>query len=127
MWSEMHNVMKTYGKLNTRNKKKDELHLNKHAMHLVRLYLMGIDLFESGKIITYREKDLNLLHSIRNGKYMLDDGTFSNEFFDMVDDLNDRFDNAIQHSVLPAKPQIDKINKFMSETFDEYFYGKREN
>ena len=72
--AEMNEVVKTYGKLNHRNNKKDELHLNKHAMHLMRLYLMAIDLFEKEEIITYREDDLDLLLSIRNGKYMNADG-----------------------------------------------------
>ncbi len=43
-------------KLNHRNHKKDEEHLNKHAMHLIRLYLTCIDLLENGVFSTYREK-----------------------------------------------------------------------
>jgi len=52
MWSVMHNVVKDYDKIGKRNKKKDNNHLNKHAMHLIRLFMMGIDILEKGEIIT---------------------------------------------------------------------------
>ena len=83
----MSNVVKDYGKLNHRNKKKDDLHLNKHAMHLVRLLIMGIEILEGKGINTYREKDREQLLEIRNGKYQKEDGSFYKEFFDMVDCL----------------------------------------
>ena len=60
----MNEVIKAYGKLNHRNNKKDAPHLNKHAVHLIRLYLMAIDIFEKEEIITYRSDDLDLLLSI---------------------------------------------------------------
>ncbi|APH13486.1 hypothetical protein NPD5_3615 [Clostridium sporogenes] len=40
IYSEMSNIVKDYEKLNHRNSKKDELHLNKHALHLIRLLKM---------------------------------------------------------------------------------------
>jgi len=40
--SQLHTLMRNYDKLNHRNRKKDEAHLRKHAMHLVRLYLTGL-------------------------------------------------------------------------------------
>ena len=82
LWAEMHNIVKDYSKLNGRNRKKDNVHLNKHAMHLIRLYLMCIDILEKQEINTYREKEHDLLMSIRNGKYQKEDGTFQNEFFE---------------------------------------------
>lgn len=54
MMNDMTNVLGTYEKLNHRNHKKDDNHLNKHAMHLVRLYLMCLDILEKEDIITYR-------------------------------------------------------------------------
>ena len=39
-----------FNKINHRNRKKDELHLYKHAMHLIRLYLMGIDILKYQEI-----------------------------------------------------------------------------
>ena len=46
MWAGMHNVVRDYEKIGKRNKKKDQNHLNKHAMHLIRLFMMGIDILE---------------------------------------------------------------------------------
>lgn len=69
IYSEMSNIVKDYEKLNHRNSKKDELHLNKHALHLIRLLKMGTELLEGKGINTYREKDQSLLLDIRNGKY----------------------------------------------------------
>jgi hypothetical protein len=113
LWSEMNEVIKAYGKLNHRNNKKDELHLNKHAMHLIRLYLMAIDIFEKEEIITYRSDDLDLLLSIRNGKYMNDDGTYNYEFFELVNDYEKRLDYAVSNSSLPAKPNYKMIEEFV--------------
>lgn len=43
IWSDLNTIVKEYGKITQRNKKKDDAHLNKHAMHLIRLYLMCLD------------------------------------------------------------------------------------
>lgn len=68
MMNTLHSVIKDYDKIGKRNHKKDDNHLNKHAMHLVRLFMMGIDILEKAEIRTYRpEVDLQLLRSIRNG------------------------------------------------------------
>lgn len=68
MMNTLHSVIKDYDKIGKRNHKKDDNHLNKHAMHLVRLFMMGIDILEKAEIRTHRpEVDLQLLRSIRNG------------------------------------------------------------
>lgn len=113
IWSEMHNIVKDYGKLNKRNNKKDDIHLNKHAMHLIRLYLMCLDIFEKEEIITYRENDLELLLSIRNGKYQKEDGTFYQEFFDMINEYEKRMEYAKENCSLPANPNYKKIEEFV--------------
>ena len=87
--NDLSNVLGTYDKLNHRNKK-DENHLNKHAMHLIRLYLMCIDILEKEDIITYREKDHELLMSIRGGAYQKEDGTYRKEFFDLLNEYEKR-------------------------------------
>lgn len=109
MASDLANVAKCYDKLNHRNHKKDDEHINKHAMHLVRLYLMGIEILETGKITTYREKDLPLLLPIRQGYYMKPDGTYEDGFFDLVKDLENKMTYAIAHTCLPVSPDRDAI------------------
>jgi uncharacterized protein len=46
---------------------RDKEKINKHAMNLVRIYLMAIDIFEKEEIITHRENDIQLLLDIRGG------------------------------------------------------------
>lgn len=104
MLNEMNNIVKDYSKLNHRNSKKDELHLNKHAMHLVRLLLMGTEILEGKGINTYRENDREFLLDIRNGKY-----TYP-EIFEYVDGLHEKFKYAEKHSPLPQKPDQNKID-----------------
>ncbi len=59
IYSDMNNIVKDYSKLNHRNSKKDELHLIKHAMHLIRLLVTGTEILEGKGINTYREKEFN--------------------------------------------------------------------
>lgn len=112
MFSEMENILKSYGKLNHRNKKRDNQSLDKHAMHLIRLYLMAIDLLEKEEIVTYREHDLKLLRDIREGKFRLEDGTYHNDFFTMVETYKKEMDYAIRHTNLPKKPNMKEVEEF---------------
>ena len=113
MMNDLHNVLGTYEKLNHRNHKKDDAHLNKHACHLIRLYLMCLDILEKEEIITYREKDHELLMSIRSGEYMNSDGTYRPEFFELVADLKKRLDYAKENTSLPAHPNMKEIEEFV--------------
>ncbi len=47
MMNTLHSVINDYDKIGKRNHKKDDNHLNKHAMHLVRLFMMGIAILEN--------------------------------------------------------------------------------
>lgn len=96
-----------------RNKKKDEKHLNKHAMHLVRLYLMAFDILEKGKINTYRDKDHDLLMSIRNGAYMNTDGSFKHDFFEMVDGYEKRLQYDSKNTELPDNPDFEQVQELV--------------
>lgn len=113
MMNDLHNVIGTYEKLNHRNHKKDDAHLNKHAMHLVRLYLMCIDILEKEEIITYREADHDLLMSIRNGAYQNEDSTYKPEFFEMIEDLKKRLEYAKENTSLPAHPDMKQVEEFV--------------
>ena len=88
MWAVMHNIVKEYSKIGHRNANAIEHgKLAKHMMHLVRLYLMCLDILNEGEIITHREKDHDFLMDIRNGKYLDDNRQPTSEFFDIVNDL----------------------------------------
>lgn len=113
MWSVMHNVVKDYDKIGKRNRKKDDNHLNKHAMHLIRLFMMAIDILEKGEINTNRSNDLDLLMKIRNGGFRRDDRTFDREFYDILADYEGRLETAVQVSVLPDNPDMKKVEAFV--------------
>lgn len=114
MWSEMNNIVKEYSKVGRRNQNAIEHgKLGKHMMHLVRLYYMCFDILEKGEIITYREKDHDLLMDIRNGKYLDDNRQPIPEFFEMVDDLEKRLEYAKENTNLPDKPNYNKIKDFV--------------
>ena len=111
--NDLSNVISTYDKLNHRNHKKDDNHLNKHAMHLIRLYLMCLDILENGDIVTYREKDHDLLMSIRKGDYQNEDGTYRQEFFDMVNEFEKRMSYAKENTSLPDHPNMKQVEEFV--------------
>lgn len=121
--SRVSTTVSQFTKQGSRNTKKDDAHLNKHAMHLVRLLLTGLDILKNGEIITYREKDHGLLMDIRNGKYRLEDGTFSKEFHGLVDHLSHELEEAEISSSLPARPDLDKVKKLELEIMEEYMYA----
>lgn len=106
-------VISNYEKLNHRNHKKDRNHLNKHAMHLIRLYLMCLDILEKEEICTYRENDRELLLDIRNGAFQNEDGTYRQEFFEMVSAYEKRLRYAKQHTSLPKSPNMKQIEEFV--------------
>ena len=79
----MHNVVRDYDKNGKRNRKKDDNHLNKHAMHLIRLFMMAIDILEKEDIITYRKDEHELLMKIRRGEFQKEDGNYRTEFYEI--------------------------------------------
>ena len=113
MLNTMNTVIREYDKIGKRNKKKDDYHLNKHAMHLVRLFMMGIDILEYQNIRTRRPDDeLELLKSIRDGYYMKD-SILNDEFYKVVADYEKRFAEAERNSSLPDSPDMERIEAFV--------------
>lgn len=113
MFSTMNHVIWDYDKIGKRNKKKDNNHLNKHAMHLIRLFMMGIDILERGQIKTRRTEDLGLLRKIREGGYQKEDGTFQKEFYDILEAYEIRLEQAVKNSVLPEHPDMEQVEAFV--------------
>ena len=113
MLNTLSSVIGNYEKLNHRNHKKDDAHLNKHAMHLIRLYLMCLDILEKEEINTYRSDDRELLLSIRSGAFQNEDGTYRSEFFDMVSEFEARLDYAKKNTSLPKHPNMKAVEEFV--------------
>ena len=114
--SELMNIVKDYKKNNHRNTNAiTHDKLGKHMMHLVRLYLMCFDILERGEINTYRENDLPLLMSIRDGVYLDENRQPSEGFYALLEELDKRFDYAKKHTILPEKVDMNKVRELHSE------------
>ena len=125
MWSEMNNIVKDYSKIGKRNKHAIEKgKLGKHMMHLIRLYMMCLDILEKEEIITYREKEHDLLMDIRNGKYLDSNDQPIPEFYEMVDDYEKKLDYAKLNTSLPDNPDYKKINEFMMSVNERVVRGE---
>lgn len=114
MWSEMNEIVKKYANVGKRNKNAIRHNkLSKHMMHLVRLYMMLLDILEKEEIITYRESEHQLLMSIRNGDFLTKDNKPTNDFFDIIHDYEMRVEYAKNNTNLPKKPNYKKIQEFI--------------
>ena len=115
--NEVNLIHKDYKK--SRRNDKAILHdkLNKHAMHLIRLYMMGIYILNGKGICTYRSgTDHVLLMIIRNGDYLEEDNvTPTKEFKELVDDYSSKFEVASLNTKLSEKPDYEKINEIIKK------------
>ena len=83
------------------------------------MYLIGLDIIEKGEIITYREKERDLLLDIRNGKYIDKNGNIMSEFFKIVQKYEDRFIHGKEITTLPKEPDWDAIHDFISSVNED--------
>lgn len=110
MLNDMGTIIRQYAKMGKRNSKAIEKgKLSKHMCHLIRLYLMAFDILEKGEIITYREKEHDLLMDIRNGKYLDDNRQPIPEFYEIVDEYENKLDKLKDTTDLPDTPDMDKV------------------
>ena len=125
MWSDMKNIVSEYGKIGQRNKKAIEHgKIAKHMMHLIRLYLMCIDILEKEEIITYREADLEYLMSIRYGKFIDENGHPIEGFYDIINEFEKRMNYAAENTSLPEKPNYKAIMEFTADINERVVIGK---
>ena len=93
-------------------------------MHLIRLYMMCLDILEKGEINTYRDKEHDLLMDIRNGKYLDENRQPVTEFYEMVDEYEKRLDYAKENTDLPDSPDYKKINEFVASVNERVVRGE---
>lgn len=113
--NELTSIVRSYNKVNHRNHKKDDAHLNKHIMHLFRLYIMGYDIIANKQIVTYREKEHDFLMSIRNGLFLNEDGTIKPNMYEELHKLENKLEYAIKHTELPDRPDYKTIEEMVYE------------
>lgn len=113
MWNEMKAIVSSYNKIGKRNEKAmSHDKLGKHMAHLIRLYMMCIDILEKEEIITYRTEEHDLLMSIRNGEYLDANRQPIPEFYDLLNEYEKRFEYAKKNTSLPDIPDYRRINEF---------------
>lgn len=112
LWSELKNIVSSYDKASRRNS--DALKrgkLGKHMAHLLRLYMMCIDILEEYDIYTYRSNEHDLLMSVRNGDFLDSNKQPTSEFYELLSEYEKRLDIAKSNTKIPDKPDIQAINK----------------
>lgn len=125
MWSELNNTVKAYSKIGKRNEHALEHgKIAKHMMHLIRLYMMCLDILEKEQIITYREKEYDLLMDIRNGKFLNDNDQPIPEFYDMVAEYEKKLEYAKNNTSLPDNPDYKAINEFVASVNERVVRGE---
>ena len=124
MLSDMATIIRGYSKLGKRNiNAMTHDKLGKHAMHLIRLYLMAFDILEKGEINTYREKEHDFLMDIRNGKYFDDNNLPTKEFYEIVDEYENKLDKLKDTTELPDVPDMTKVNDFVASVNERVVLG----
>lgn len=123
--NEFNSIDRSYRKSVRNDKATAHGKLSKHMMHLIRLYLMGIELMEDGVIHTYRDGDEHeLLMAIRNGDYLMDDGlTPTFEFEQLVNHYSTAFDTACERSKIQDEPDMEAINKLVVDLNKDLLEG----
>ena len=125
VWNEMKSIVSSYSKIGKRNERAIEHNkLGKHSMHLIRLYMMCIDILEREEIITFREKEHDLLMRIRNGEFLDDNRQPTHEFDDLLNEYQKRFDYAKKNTSLPDKPDYKRINEFQMYVNEKIVRGE---
>lgn len=116
---DFHKIKSEYGNINKRNTKKDEIHMAKHMMHLLRLYKMGTKLNTDMEIHTHWDgKDQEMLMDVRLGKYMTGDGMrVRPEFYELLKEIQDEYDYSVKHTILPQQPNIEALNAMLQKIY----------
>lgn len=124
LWNELKSIVSSYNNIGKRNKHAlDHNKIGKHSMHLIRLYMMCIDILENHEINTYREKEHDLLMDIRNGKYLDENQQTTKEFSELVNEYTDRLDRAAKKTDLPDHPDILKVENLQADINEAIFYS----
>lgn len=113
---ELNNTVKTYNKQKNRNRRATDDKLFKHAMHLVRLLKMGIEILRGDGLIVYREHDRSELLDIRLGNMTWD------ELFAYIGELFVKLDEAYASNVLPNTYDELKVRRAYQSVVEATYY-----
>lgn len=100
---------------NISSQKLNDMKLGKYAMHVIRILITGKDILEGKGVKIYRDKERDMLMSVRLGAYTMDD------FNDLVSQLRFAFDYASQYTELPENPAYDAVEELMMNIYVAHF------
>ncbi len=90
--------------------------LSKNMMHLIRIYAMGTELLETGRVVTYREREHDLLMKIRNGAYLDKKRKApTTEYERLLEDHIGAFNSAAIRTHFPPEPDYAAANALTME------------
>lgn len=113
MWGEMRSIVSSYSKLGKRDGDViPQGGLGMHMAHLIRLYMMCIDILEKEEIITYRGSERGLLKGIQDGEYLGSSQHPTAAFYGLLREYEKRFEYAKQNTALPDVPDYRRIDEF---------------
>jgi len=79
----------------------------KHAMHLIRLLLQGIEIFREGDLMVKVDKNRDKLLSIKRGEFL----------WESINDwrlmLHREFEQSFSETKLPERPDYERVNLFL--------------
>ena len=89
--------------------------LAKEMMHLIRIYAMGIDLLENGRVTAYRKDEHRLLMRIRSGEYQERNGMPTQDYERLLESFMGSFNEAAIRTSLPTEPDWEQVNALTME------------
>lgn len=91
----------------------------KNASHAIRLFKMGIEFLDTGKLNVYRDgDDRELLMDIKEGGWELDDLQGYAKY------LYAEAKESLKNSDLPEEPDYKGVNRIFMEVISDYVYDK---
>ena len=85
---------------------------------------MCFDILEKGEINTYRDKEHDFLMKIRNGGYLDDNNQPTKEFYEIVDEYENKFDKLRETTDLPNNVDMNKVSDFVEKVNEMVVLGK---
>ena len=95
--------------------KPDRKAIGKEMMHLIRIYDMGGDLLENGRVTTYRQDTQRLLMRIRAGEYQDRHGMPTADYERLLENFMGAFNAAAVRTSLPTEPDFARVNALTME------------
>ena len=86
--------------------------------------MMAVDILEKGEIRTYRREEQPLLLQIRSGHFQKADGTFRDEFYELLSDYETKLDRAAAHTALPDEPDMKRVQEYVMSVNEKVVRGE---